>query len=239
MTEKNSSKKNEIKLPTIDELAKAGVSLGHKTTKRSPKMTPYIYGIQNTINIINLEKTQEMLKKALDFVAISVKEGKTILFLGTKPSAKEIIKKYAQETDCPYVIERWLGGTLTNFNVIMKQIKKMNEMNKEKEKGDWKKYTKKEIIEKEKELNRLEKFFGGLAKLEKKPDILYIVDITNEKTATREAKRIKIPAIAMVNTNANPELVSYPIPSNDCGLKSIELITKSIADTIKLSKETK
>ena len=230
-------KSNNIEVPEAVELAKAGVHLGHKTTKRSPQMDPYIYGLKNTIHIIDLEKTREMLKKALDFIIEEVSQGGVVLFLGTKPSAREIIKKYAQKSGSPYVVNRWLGGTLTNFDVIMKQIGKFKKMNQEKEKGEWEKYTKKEALEKERELERLKKLFGGLILLEKRPDIVYIVDLQKEKTAVREAKRTKIPTVAMVDTNANPTLVTHPIPANDDAIKSIELITSLVARAVEEGRE--
>lgn len=224
---------HKIKTPSLIELAKAGVHLGHRTTKRSPRMEPYIYGVKNTIHIISLEKTIEKLEAALNFLVKTVSQGATILFVGTKPSAKDIIKKYAQEIDVAFVIERWLGGTLTNFSTISKLVEKLNKMAEEKKQGAWEKYSKKENLELERELNRLETMVGGIRSLKKKPDIIYLVDIQKEKTAIREARRCKIPVVAIVDTNANPELVDWPIPANDDALKSIELITKLVVEAIK------
>lgn len=221
-----------VKIPTLLELAKAGVHLGHKTTKRSPQMDPYIYGVKSTINIIDLEKTRELLRAALNFITKSVSQEKIILFVGTKPAIKEIIKKHADKLNIPYVNERWLGGTLTNFFTIHKLVKKFNKMKQEHKSKEWEKYTKKERHELSKELNRLQTMVGGIKNLDKLPDIIYIVDIVREKTAIRETKRAKIPVVALVDTNASPELVDWPIPSNDDAIKSVELITGLVAEAI-------
>lgn len=227
---------NGVKIPSILDLAKAGLHLGHKTTKRSPQMDPYIYGVKNTIHIIDLEKTSERLRLALDFIVKSVGQGANILFVGTKPSAKDIIKKYAQKLNVPYITERWLGGTLTNFSTISRLIEKFNKMQKEKDSGDWEKYTKKERHEFSKDLDRLQIMVGGISTLDKKPDIIYIVDIIKEKTALKEAKMSKIPVVAVVDTDANPRLVDWPIPANDGAIKSIELITSLIAEAVEEGK---
>jgi len=233
------SKDITIDLPSTEEMAAAAVHLGHKTSKRIPQMEPYIQGIKNTIHIIDLEKTREKLKEALQFIQEKVKQGEQVLFVGTKPSAKRIVEKYAKETGSPYVIERWLGGTLTNFEAIKKQIDKLRGMRRDKKEGKWEKYTKKEALEMEKELQRLERLFGGLAFLEKKPTLLYIVDLVAEKTAVREIGQTGILAVGMVDTNANPEDISYPIPANDDATKSIELITGLVAKAIKQAKAGK
>jgi len=225
-----------VKIPSTNELAKSAVHFGHRISKRHPKMTPYIQGIKNTIHIIDLEKTRQKLEEILGFVTdLSAKNG-IIIFVGTKPSAKNIIKKYAEMVEMPYVNERWLGGTLTNFQAISALIEKFKKMLEAKERGDWQKYTKKERLDLERELNRLEKMVGGLKNLNRLPDALYIVDIVEEATAVREAQRKKIPVIAMVDTNANPEKVTHPIPANDDASKSIELITSLIVEAIKEGK---
>jgi small subunit ribosomal protein S2 len=226
-------KKLQIKMPSIDELAKSGAHLGHKTNKRMPKMEPYIYGIKNTIHVIDLEKTAIKLKSAAEFLFKVAEKGGTILFVGTKPAAKDIVKKYAQELELPYVTEKWLGGTLTNFPSISALIKKFNKMVENKKTDNWSKYTKKEQLEKEKELARLEKMIGGIKDLEKKPDAIYLVDLQKEKIVLREAKKSQIPMVAIVDTNSNPELVDYPIPANDDAIKTIDLITNTLVQAIK------
>ncbi len=234
--EKKQVKSNKVKMPSIDELSKAGMHLGHHTTKRSPKMEPYIYGVKNNINIINLDKTVEKLQLALNFITEIVGKGGVILFVGTKPAAKDIIQKSAQEVGAPFVIEHWLGGTLTNFSIISELMKKLNKMTEDKKNGEWEKYSKKEQLEQGKKLIRLEKMVGGMREINKKPDAIYVVDLQKEKTAIREARRLKVPVIALVDTNSNPELVDWPIPGNDDAIKSIELVTGLVVEAIKAGK---
>lgn len=229
-------KTNKIKIPSPAELAQAGVHLGHRTTKRSPKMEPYIYGVKNTVHIIDLDKTVEKLEMAAEFLTEISSQGKIVLYVGTKPSAKDIIRKYSQEIDAPYVIERWLGGTLTNFSTILRLIEKFNRMTEEKVKGEWEKYSKKERLMKEREMKRLETMVGGIRSLKRKPDAIYLVDLQKEKTAIREARKCRIPAVAIVDTNVNPELVEWPIPANDDAIKSIELITGLVTEAIKVGR---
>lgn len=221
-----------VKLPTIEDLAKANVHFGHKVSKRHPKIQPYLYGVKNTVHIFNLEKTLEKLKISLDFIVSLSERGKVIAFVGTKPSAKRVIKNYAEKIKMPYITERWIGGTLTNFSVISHLINKYKKMLQDKESGEWEKYTKKEKLELERELNRKEKMVGGIKDLSRLPDALYIVDLKEEETAVKEARRMKIPIVAMVDTNNNPELADYPIPANDDATKSIELITGLIIEAI-------
>ena len=225
------------KIPTIKDLTEAGVALGHKTTKRHPKMAPFLDKIQGTIHLINLEKTLEKLEEALKFLEGLAKNRGVILFVGTKQIAQELVKKYAEECSVPYVINKWVAGTLTNFETINQLIKKCLKMNEEKQKGEWNKYTKKEALELERELQRLEKMVGGLKSLEKIPDALYVVDVLEEKTAIRESVRKKIKTVAIVDTNVNPEIITYPIPANDDAIKSIDLITSLVAQAIKEGKE--
>jgi len=225
------------KIPTIKDLTESGVALGHKTTKRHPKMIPFLDKIQGTIHLINLEKTREKIEEALKFLEDLAKNQGVVLFVGTKQIAREIVKKYAEECSMPYVINKWVAGTLTNFEIINQLIKKCLKMNEEKQKGEWNKYTKKEILELERELQRLEKMVGGLKSLEKIPDALYVVDVLKEKTAIRESARKKIRTVAIVDTNVNPEIITYPIPANDDASKSIDLITNLVAQAIKQGRE--
>lgn len=224
--------KKTLSLPSIDELAEAGAQLGHSKNKCLPKMQPFIVGLKNNIHFIDLEKTLIKLEEAVNFVREQATAGAEILFLGAKPAAKDIITKFALEAGVPYVNQRWLGGTLTNFATISKLIKKFNKMSKDSQSGEWDKYTKKERLEMERELEKLETMIGGIKNLKKKPDLIYVVDIVHEKTAVEEARKCKIPVVAMVDTNANPELVDYPIPSNDDSLKTIEMITKLITEAV-------
>lgn len=223
-----------VKLPTEKELISAGVHFGHDSGKVYPKMRPYLQRKKSgIINLINLKETIESLKKVVDFINKSVKKEDIILFVGTKPVAKKIVEKYAKEINMPYVNEHWIGGMLTNFSTILKLIEKYKKMKKEKEEGEWEKYPKKEKIELEEEFEKLEKNVGGIKNLNRLPDYLYIIDTIEEKTAVREANRLNIPIIAIVDVNGNPDLIDYPIPANDDGIKSIDIITKTIVEAIK------
>jgi len=222
-----------VNIPSIEELAQAGVHFGHRVSKAHPKMMSFIYTVKNNVHLIDLEMTQKKLKEALNFLQQIAAEGGVVLFVGTKPSAKMLIEKYALEANCPYVSERWLGGTLTNFSVIHQQVERYKKMLKEKEENEWEKYTKKEKLLLERELARLDKLLKGISNLDNLPSALYIVDVVDEITAVREAKKKGIPVVAITDTNANPEYVSYPIPANDDAIKSVEMITKLVAEAIK------
>lgn len=222
-----------IKLPTTEELFDAAVHFGHNVGKLHPKMKPYIHSVKNNVHLLDLEKTRECLKKALDFVKEVVAKNGKILFVGTKPAAQFAIKKYAEEVQMPYVVERWLGGTLTNFSTISGLTKKLKKMEEDKTKGEWEKYTKRERLDLDREMVKLNLFVGGIKNLEKLPDAIYIIDLREEKTAVREAKKAKIKSIGLVDVNCDPTEVDFPIPANDDATKSIDLITKLIAEAIK------
>lgn len=232
-------KENMTQLPNLVEMLKAGVHFGHRVSRRHPKMDPFIFGEKQGVSIINLEETTKRLKESLDFAREVVAQGGIILFLGTKKQAQSIIKKYAEEAGMPYVIERWLGGTLTNFRVISKIIKKYKNLKEKKSKGELEKYTKKEQLEFQREIERLEKMVGGIENLDRIPEAIFILDIRKEDTAIKEANRKKVPIIAVCDTNTNPELIDYPIPANDDATKSIELLVKLVAETIKEGKSKK
>ncbi len=220
-------------VPTVLELFKAGAHLGHHVSKRHPKMLPFIHSTKNTIHLINLEKTVEQLKAAGDFLSEIIAKGGNVLFVGTKPAAYEAIKKVAMATNMPFVVERWLGGTLTNFTAISNTINKMKRLEKEKDSGEWDtKYTKKERLLKERLLQKLQKTVGGLRNLERLPQVIFIIDIRKESTTLKEAERAKISTVGIVDTNANPNFVDYPIPANDDSTKTINLITNYLSDVV-------
>ena len=230
---------------SIDEMAQLGVAFGHRASKRHPKMEPYILGVKGSehINIIDLEKTKEMLEKALDYLSEIAKEGKTILFVGTKPSIRNLVKETAQECKMPFVIHRWIGGTLTNFNVIRKRVEYYIELRRKMQEGELKKYTKKEQLEFQREINDLEEKFGGLEHLTKLPDALFIVDMWKEKLAVKEAKKKNIPVVAIADTNVDPTLADYPIPANDDAISSVKYILEKVKKVMlansKQSKQSK
>ncbi len=223
-------------IPTLLEMLKAGMHFGHQISKWHPKMAPYIFGARNGIHIINLEITAPKLKEALDFVKRIVQEGKTVLFLGTKDQAKEIIKKYAKECGMPYVTNRWLGGTFTNFETIKKLLKSYKDLEAKQATGELGKYTKKEQLNFQKKIEDLESIIGGIADLEKLPGAIFILDIKKEKTALNEAKKMNVPIVAVCDTNVNPESVDYVIPANDDAIKSIEMVARLIAEAVKEGK---
>lgn len=227
-----------MKVPTLLEMLKSGVHFGHQTGKWHPKMEPYIYCVRNGVHIIDLEKTQKKLEEALNFVKETVASGGTVLFLGTKTQAKKIVKEAAQSCGMPYIVERWLGGTFTNSKTVLKLIKKYQKMKKAHEKGEWKKYTKKEQLVKERELSKLDTLIGGVGDLEKLPEAIFVIDMKDEKTAVVEANKVNIPIVGICDTNVNPKKATYPIPANDDATKSIEMITNLIAEAVNEGKQT-
>ncbi len=222
-----------MKKITLKELLEAGCHFGHQTVRWNPKMKPYIFEAREGIHIFDLVKTKEGLEAACAFVKATASQGKKILFVGTKRQAKEIIEKTAKKAGMPYVSERWLGGTLTNFEQIQKSLEKLETLKKEKEESKYKEYTKKENLLIDREIVRLEKFFGGLTSLEKLPEALFVVDVKTEAGAVQEASRKEIPVVGIVDTNSDPDLVDYVIPGNDDAQKSIELIVGVIGDACK------
>lgn len=221
-----------IKLPKVEEMLSAGMHFGHAKSRWHPKMKDYIFTDRKGVYIINLEKSQEKLKGALEFIENLVKEGKTILFVGTKNQVKKPMKELAQEAAMPYVIEKWLGGTLTNFLIFKKMIKRFKDLIEEKKLGKLERYTKKERLEFDREIAKLDIKVGGLANLNKLPDALFIWDVKKEKTAVMEARKKNIPVIALCDTNVNPDQINYPIPGNDDATKTIKLILESLRETI-------
>ncbi|MCK4525635.1 MAG: 30S ribosomal protein S2, partial [Candidatus Andersenbacteria bacterium] len=210
-----------------------GVHFGHKKSKRHPKMSQYIYTVRNGINIIDLGKTTIKLNEALEYMKDIASKGGVILFVGTKKQARETVKKAAEKCDMPYVTERWLGGTFTNFEKIASSIKRLEKMVSEKESGELeKKYNKKERLEIDREIKRLERKFGGIKTMKKLPEAVFIIDIKEDLTAVTESNSKKVPVVAIVDTNVDPTLVNYPIPSNDDAVGAIKLITNAVADII-------
>lgn len=228
-----------IKLPTIEEMLKAGMHFGHRTSKWHPKMEPFIFTSRKGVHIIDLAKTRKNLEEALNFIKQLTKEGKTILLVGTKTQVKKPLKSVAQEVGSPYVNERWLGGSITNFFVIKKLIKKFKDLLERKQAGKLEKYTKKERQDFDKEIAKLETKVGGLVNLTKIPDALFIWDIKKEKIALAEAKKKNIPVVAVCDTNVNPTGINYIIPANDDATKGIKLIMKLIGEAVEEGRKSK
>lgn len=216
----------------LESLLEAGVHFGHLSRRLEPKMKPYLYGNRRGVHIFDLVKTKKCLEEAGEFAKKLASLGKKIVFIGTKRQASAVIEEEAQRAGMPFVARRWLGGTITNWNQIKKNLDSLRDLKEGKVKGEFKKYTKKENVLIDRRISRLEKFLGGLTSLDAAPETLYIVDLKRENTALKEAIRRKIPIIAIVDSNADPNLVDYPIPGNDDAVKSVKLITSYIADAI-------
>jgi len=221
----------------IEALFQAGAHLGHKTNRIHPKAKKYIYTMENGTSIIDLTKTIVLLEKAKDFLTKLGKEGKKILIVVTKKNGASLTQDLCQKNQIPFITVKWPAGLLTNFDTMMKNIKKMKTMKEEKEKGEWQKFVKHEQVAMGKELNRLNKFYGGLADLEKIPDALFVVDTKKEKNAVKEALETKVQIIAIVDTNVNPDVIDYPIPANDDSVGSIEYLVKEIVETYAKAKK--
>jgi small subunit ribosomal protein S2 len=217
---------------TMRQLLEAGVHFGHRTRYWNPKMAPYIFGERNKIHIINLEHTLPMLKEACNFVGKLAANGGRILFVGTKRAAREAIEAEAQRAGMPYVSQRWLGGTLTNFKTIKASIKRLQEMEKQIEDGTVNRLTKKEQLTFQRELDKLRKSLGGIKNMPSLPDCLFVIDTGYEKIAVSEAKKLGIPVVAVVDTNNDPEGIDVVIPGNDDATRAIKVYAQCIADAI-------
>jgi small subunit ribosomal protein S2 len=217
---------------TIQDLLLAGSHFGHLTRRWNPKMKRYIFMERNGIHIIDLKKTMECLTTAREAVSKIVSEGGTVLFVGTKKQAKDIVKLESERCGMPYISERWLGGCLTNFVTIKKSIKRLKNLEKKATDGTYDKISKKEILTIERDKEKLEKVLGGIRDMNYLPSVLFIVDAKKEFIAVQEATRLNIPTVCITDTNADPDLVDYAIPSNDDAFKAVSLITHSIAEAV-------
>ena len=216
----------------MKELLEAGVHFGHRSRRWHPKMRSYIFTERNGIHIIDLQQTMRMLEVAHNFVRDTAAEGGTILFVGTKKQAQENLQAQAQRCAMPFVTERWLGGTLTNFRTIRQRGNDLLELEKQKELGGFADLTKKEALWKDRELVKLQKRFGGIKNMYYLPSAVFIVDVHRETNAVKEANTLGIPVVAMVDTNCDPDPINYIIPSNDDAIRAIKLIASKIADAI-------
>ena len=215
---------------TIKQLLEAGVHFGHQTRRWNPKMAPYIFGARNGIHIIDLRKTLEEVDRAYDFVRKLVANGGTLLFVGTKKQAQSAIHEAAEKAQMPYVNFRWLGGMLTNFKTINQRIFYMKELAAMEGSGDINHLPKKERLRLRREYSHLERTLGGVADMEKTPSAIFVIDLNAEHIAVREAVRLKIPVIALVDSNCNPDDVDFVIPGNDDAIRAAALISNTIAE---------
>jgi len=217
---------------SLRDMLKAGVHFGHQTRYWNPAMAPYIYGARNKIHIINLEKTLPMLKDALNFIGgLAAKKGR-ILFVGTKPAARDIVATEASSCSMPWVSHRWLGGMLTNYKTIRNSIKQLKDLEVTFERGNFGKLTKKEILHLTREKDKLDRSLGGIKKMGGLPDALFIIDVGHEKIAVAEANRLKIPVIGIIDTNNSPAGIDYLIPGNDDSVSAIRLYAHAVSEAI-------
>jgi len=218
---------------TLQQLLEAGCHFGHQAKKWHPKMKPYLFDVREGIHIFDLVKTKAGLEEAAKFLQGLTKSGKTILFVGTKRQAHDPIQKAARETGMPYVTHRWLGGSLTNWDQMQKSLKKLSDMKSAKSRGEYKKFTKREQLLLDREIARLEKLFGGITGLTKMPDAIFVVDSKKESTMVKEANSLKIPVVALADSNCDPDPITVIIPGNDDGTQSVEFIVGYIGQAIK------
>ena len=216
----------------MKQLLEAGVHFGHQTRRWDPKMAEYIFQARNGIHIIDLQKTSKKLDEAYAFIKEQAEEGKTILFVGTKKQAQECVKEAAEKCGMYYVNQRWLGGTLTNFETIRKRIERLEELERMQEDGTFDVLPKKEVILLKKEMEKLEKNLGGIKEMKELPGVMFIVDPKKERIGILEARKLGIPVIGLVDTNCNPEDVDYAIPGNDDAIRAVGLIADTMANAV-------
>ena len=217
---------------TLRQLLEAGVHFGHQTSRWNPKMRKYIFAARNGIHIIDLAQTQSLLDDACDWVRDLVAGGEKVLFVGTKKQAQDVIHESCERSGQYYVTHRWMGGMLTNFNVIQKQLKRLADLRAIRDKGDFERMTTKEANVLQDELERLERNFGGMAGMKRLPGALYVVDCRKERLAVTEANKLRIPIVAIVDSNCDPELIQRVIPGNDDAIRAVRLITTAITNAI-------
>ncbi|MFB6249953.1 MAG: 30S ribosomal protein S2 [Salinibacter sp.] len=218
---------------TIEELLKSGAHFGHLTSRWNPRMEKHIFMERNNIHIIDLMQTQVLLDEAAEAAKRFARRGKKILFAGTKKQAQDIVREHAEDCGMPHMVDRWLGGTMTNFQTIRKSIRRMEEIERMDRDGTLDKLKKKEKLLRLREHEKLENTLGGIRDMARLPGAIFIVDVKREEIAVSEARNLGIPIIAMVDTNGNPKKIDYPVPVNDDALSSIELVTSTITDAIK------
>jgi small subunit ribosomal protein S2 len=217
---------------TLKDLLEAGVHFGHQTKRWNPKMKPFIFMEKNGIHIIDLRRTLDAAGKSCGAIRTVAEEGKTVLFLGTKTQAKSAVKEEADRCGMPYVAERWLGGTLTNFETIRRSLNKLEHLESLESEGKMDQFSKKEGLRLTKEKHKLLKALGGIRKMDQLPAIVFVVDTTKEYNAVREARKLRIPIVGLIDTNADPDEVDYAIPANDDAMRAIRLFCKIVADSV-------
>ena len=227
-----SRKERTLSVISMRALLEAGVHFGHQTRRWNPKMKPYIFQERNGIYIIDLALTVQKLRETYEAVKQMSREGKVILFVGTKKQAQDVVKEEAERAGTYFVNQRWLGGTLTNFSTIQKRIARLRELENMKQQGDFDRLPKKEVARLTDEMSKLERFLGGIKDMHRLPDAIFIVDPKKEQIAVNEARKLKIPIIAVIDTNCDPDEIDYPIPGNDDAIRAVKLMVSKISDAI-------
>lgn len=228
---------SKIQIPSLLEMLKGGVHFGHQTAKWHPKMKSFIYGERQGVHIIDLEKTRVALEKAMEFVRGVTAQGGTVLFVSLKEQSHRIVKEAAMSVGMPYITERWLGGVFTNFSVIVKLLRRLDQLEGEKNRGEWEKYSKKEQLDRQKDFDKLNDSVGGIRTLTKLPQAVFLVGTREGKHAIRESAKANVPVVAMVDTNTNPNMIDYIIPANDDALHSLQMVVGLIAEAVKEGKD--
>jgi small subunit ribosomal protein S2 len=228
----NSFKEFIMTQVTMRQMLEAGVHFGHQTRYWNPKMGPFIFGARGKIHIINLEKTLPLFQDAMNFVSSLAAKRGTILFVGTKRSARESVKEEAERCGMPYMSMRWLGGTLTNFRTVKQSVGRLKELEAAETDGTFEKMVKHEVLGLRREREKLLASLGGIKEMNRLPDALFVIDIGHENIAVQEAKKLGIPVIAVVDTNYDPSLVDYPIPGNDDAIRAVQLYVRAAADSV-------
>ncbi|WP_041381696.1 30S ribosomal protein S2 [Spiribacter curvatus] len=217
---------------TMRQMLEAGVHFGHQTRYWDPKMAPYIFGHRNKIHIVNLEKSLPLYEDAVNYAGKLAANGGRILFVGTKRAAQDAVREEAERCGMPYVNHRWLGGMLTNFRTVKHSIRRYKELQQQKTDGTFEKLGKREVLSLQREMDKLERSFGGIVNMESLPDALFVIDVGYEKIAIQEAKKLGIPVVAVVDTNNSPREVDYVVPGNDDAIRAIRLYLRGISDAI-------
>lgn len=217
-----------MNIPSMQELLEAGVHFGHRVSRGNPKMRPFIYGVRDGVHIIDLAKSEAKLKEAVKFVYDLGVRGGTLLVVGTKKQSRDIAQDLAKQAGAYYLNEKWLGGMLTNFDEIRKNIKKLNDLQAEKDRGELTRYTKKEQLLIDRKLQKFQKCLGGVSSMEKIPDVVFVMDTSSDVTAVKEANKVGVTTIGVSDTNSDPGLLDYPIPANDDGIRAIQLIAQTV-----------
>lgn len=222
-----------MKAITLEKLLEVGAHLGHQAKRWNPKMGKYLYGVKEGVSVFDLARTKEALEEALDALKKAKKEGKVILLIGTKKQAKDKVEAVAKAAGQPYIVERYLGGTLSNFDQIVRSIKKINDLKAQFASGDFGDYTKKEKLLLSRKIAKMEIIYGGIMDMTNLPDMLFVVDTHKEIGAVKEANRLKIPVVGLTDSNADPDLVDYPVPMNDDAAMALEYVLDLVREALK------